>query len=354
MARVRSRRQRQTAVTEGLIAERWSAALGGVVVRPDDTFYGLGGSSLQVVELLQQIQNEWCLTLTPADLAEHRTLREFAAHIADLHADRFRRRAEATVRLRAGSPGAPDLFCVAGAGASSLSFVRIAESLETDVSVYSLQGRGVEARGWPDWSVPAAVRRHLRTMRRVRPDGPYRLVGHSSGAIIALECARALRWRGAEVAPLVLIDPPVPPRSAVPALDVPKPRVPGAPAAGGADDPDLTARVGRHLRVLGCGLVRYDVHTQQAVTWEHGKRALNRHRLTTFPHPTVVVLSDEYACVEDYWQAIIGPRASVARIGRLHNDVLRNSAAAIACADVVAETALGAGTDALSAGRLRA
>lgn len=109
---------REAGSTELLVAARWSERLGGVAVGAHDTFVGLGGSSLLLVEMLTDLREEWGIALSPADVVEHPTLGEFAAHVDRVRRERFRRRT-ATVLLQEGDGDV--LFCLPGAGASSLA-----------------------------------------------------------------------------------------------------------------------------------------------------------------------------------------------------------------------------------------
>ncbi|MBR7559922.1 alpha/beta fold hydrolase, partial [Mycobacterium tuberculosis] len=59
-----------------------------------------------------------------------------------------------------------------------------------------------------------AARRHLRDLRRIQPGGPYVLLGHSLGGLIALEVARRLRRAGEEVALVMTLDTFVPQQTA--------------------------------------------------------------------------------------------------------------------------------------------
>jgi thioesterase domain-containing protein len=72
--------------------------------------------------------------------------------------------------------------------------------------VTAFQAHGLERRAIPDWSVEAHARRALVEIRRVQPHGPYRLVGHSFGGMVAYELAQRLAAAGEEVAVLGLID----------------------------------------------------------------------------------------------------------------------------------------------------
>ena len=54
--------------------------------------------------------------------------------------------------------------------------------------------------------IQALAAHYVAQMQRTLPDGPYHLVGHSNGGIIAWEMARQLRQAGADVGVLCLID----------------------------------------------------------------------------------------------------------------------------------------------------
>ncbi|OMQ11498.1 hypothetical protein A7K94_0221780 [Modestobacter sp. VKM Ac-2676] len=123
------------------------------------------------------------------------------------------------VRLR-GEGSRPPLFCIAGAGGVAVGFRSLALRLGEDQPVWALQMHGMENRGRPDWSVRAIARRHVTAVRSVQPHGPYRLAGHSLGAVVALEMAHQLRAAGEEVALVAVFDSfPPDPRASPPAID---------------------------------------------------------------------------------------------------------------------------------------
>ena len=55
-------------------------------------------------------------------------------------------------------------------------------------------------------SVEEIAARAVRAIRARQPEGPYNLVGHCFGGVIALETARQLRAEAAEVPRLILVD----------------------------------------------------------------------------------------------------------------------------------------------------
>ncbi|TNM67684.1 AMP-binding protein [Streptomyces sp. NP160] len=184
-----------------------------------DDFFELGGDSLAAEALLASMAASLDVpsdVLTTGLIAENPTVAELAEAL------RRRRRAgrDAAVVTFNGSGSRRPLFVVAGAGGVALAFRRLAERLGHDQPLVALQARGLEGGGRPEWSVRSRARHHLAQLRQVQPHGPYRLAGHSLGALVALDLAHQLREAGEQVESLVVIDSfPPDPEVAPPALE---------------------------------------------------------------------------------------------------------------------------------------
>lgn len=185
-----------------VVAGIWANVLGMDKVPLDGDFLALGGDSLSVEEMLADVGERFGVELASTDLLSTPTLREFAdrvrqgATVDQAHPD--------FVHLRTGSDDRR-VFAFAGAGALALQFLPLARRLEGwDVTAF--QAHGLERRAVPDWSVEAHARRALVEIRRVQPHGPYRLMGHSFGGMVAYEVAQRLTAAGEQVAVLGLID----------------------------------------------------------------------------------------------------------------------------------------------------
>jgi thioesterase domain-containing protein len=111
----------------------------------------------------------------------------------------------ACAALRSGGD-LPPLFCVTGGGGLAVGFVPLVRHLHPDRPVYGLQNPAMLGNGLPDWSVRALARRYLKEVRKVQPEGPYFLAGHSFGGMVAFEMSQQLERVGQKVALLVLID----------------------------------------------------------------------------------------------------------------------------------------------------
>ena len=200
-----TRDERPVTAREKVVAAVWCEVLGTDSIGPDDDFFALGGDSLAAIDMLAALSRRSGRTLTTADLVAAPTVAEFAAQC-----DTGPQPATPTlVPLQAGGD-VPPLFFVAGAGDLGLVFRPLVAHLPEAWPAYGLQGNGTENRGLPDWTVAGAARRHLRAIRSVQPSGPYHLVGHSFGGLVAYELAQQLVAEGETVGLLGLLDTYVP------------------------------------------------------------------------------------------------------------------------------------------------
>lgn len=108
------------------------------------------------------------------------------------------------VTIQAGSPTTkPPLFCVhAEAGEVSLYF-GIARHLGGE---QPLLGLCAPPELGAHWSLEQLAARHVQSIRRARPTGPYLILGECTGGALAYEIAQQLRAAGQQVALLALVD----------------------------------------------------------------------------------------------------------------------------------------------------
>ncbi|WP_196073263.1 alpha/beta fold hydrolase [Nakamurella alba] len=301
---------------ETVIADIWCEILDVEAVHREDDFMELGGDSLHVEEMLTRVGERLSCTLVASDLAGAPTLADFAARVGQLGE---RVPSGSTVTLR-GTGTRPPLFCFAGAGASAITFLPLATELGADQPVHCFQPHGLETRGMPDWTVRRAARRHLAALLRIQPEGPYHLVGHSLGGLIALETAHLLAARGQQVASLVLLD------TYLPETIARRYRELGSlPAPDPGTTAESTKRALWRARrlVLMAGIVRLPPEDHHLAMTEQGLRVARVHRPRPWRGPVLVVRSTQNTDEPSWWGGILAGDTEFRTIRTDHVSLVR-------------------------------
>ncbi|WP_138758774.1 AMP-binding protein [Modestobacter altitudinis] len=306
----------------------------------DESFTALGGDSLGVEELLTRLREEHEVVLTSADLAENPTVRQLASVVGrpDTGDDRRRRatarRQHASVVALRQAGAKPPVLCFAGAGAGGQVFLPLAEALGEDQPVYAFQPHGLEDWSFPDLTIGMAGRRHLRRLRAVQPQGPYRLVGHSMGALVALQVARQLSAEGAQIASVTLVDPVLPqglvdrawsPDPASPGEHPPVAPLPGAPLPG--DDnygaPPTRRELWRRRLLAGVAGALPPSTARTEGLLELGVRVSLMHRPQPWEGPATVYVSHLNEASLVVWRQLLTGEATLVTLYGEHNSLLR-------------------------------
>ena len=182
----------------------WEDLLGIEGIGLSDDFFDLGGDSLMALELSFAIDSFFGKQL-PLD-----ALWFEGARLCDL-ARALRSLGEqppwqGAVLMKKGREGELPLFAVHTIGGHLMDYMHLLRHLPAEQPVWGLQARGLDGKAPPDTSIEAMAAQTLAAMRSVQPEGPYRIMGYSSGGLIGLEMARSLVAEGEAVWPLILID----------------------------------------------------------------------------------------------------------------------------------------------------
>jgi len=113
------------------------------------------------------------------------------------------------VQLTSGTPS-PCFFLIPGTGGRIDGFVNLAPYLRIPMPAFAIEARGLDEASRPDISVEEMARHYLARVRTVQAEGPYFLLGHSFGGLVALEMAQLLLEAGEKIACLIMLDTPTP------------------------------------------------------------------------------------------------------------------------------------------------
>ncbi|MCX2932568.1 alpha/beta fold hydrolase [Mycobacterium sp. CVI_P3] len=314
-------------VDESVIATLWGEILCVERVGRTDSFYALGGDSLSVAQMLVTLRESHGIALNPADLASAPTVAAFATKLSAAHravtrpAQRHRLQPTTTpLRALSADTSPAPLFCFTGAGASALCFLPLAERVGAQTAVYAFEPSGLSQRALPDWSIHRAVQRHWKDLRRVQPHGPYTLIGHSLGAHIALETARALQAADETVEMVVLLDPWLSPRVAWDA----RRDLPGATVTLQTDDANgFSTWWERQKTVPLAGLFSADYNRKTRAVEEVGMIAAYRHRPAPWDGRALLIRSHLNADDPRLWRRILTGRLDSHVLDCDHHSIVR-------------------------------
>ncbi len=192
----------RTATERGLV-DIWAEVLqlAPSAVGINDDFFELGGHSLLAVRLMARISDTFERLLPLAVLFNAPTI----GALAELLADRTDAVAQIVVPIQPAGSLEP-VFAVPGVGGNVLSWRPLSRALGAQQPFYALQSAGLDGRAPPHTSVEDTAAANIAALRTVQAHGPYRLIGHSYGGVVAFEMARQLMEHGDAIASLVLLD----------------------------------------------------------------------------------------------------------------------------------------------------
>ena len=198
---------------ETQLIEIWENTLGVHPIGIRNTFFELGGDSLQGVYILMQIEERWNQNLPISILVEANSIEALAAVIRDRednHAPGKGNFSNNVVPLRSGGER-PPLFCLQGV----ILYHALAQHVDADQPVYAVflpeEVELIKTRMYDPVNsvlatIPQMAASYLRAIRSVQPEGPYYLAGSSFAGLIAFEMAHELQAAGEEVALVAMFD----------------------------------------------------------------------------------------------------------------------------------------------------
>jgi thioesterase domain-containing protein/acyl carrier protein len=167
----------------------------------NDNFFELGGHSLSAVQLMAKTNRQFKQLLPLAVLFTAPNIAALANLISNDEAPSF----EILVPIQPRGNALP-VFAVPGAGGNVLSLQPLSRAMGIRQPFYGLQAVGLDGQRLPLNSIEQTAKANVSAMKTVQPVGPYRLIGHSYGGVVAYEMARILLEQGDQVSSLTLLD----------------------------------------------------------------------------------------------------------------------------------------------------
>jgi amino acid adenylation domain-containing protein/non-ribosomal peptide synthase protein (TIGR01720 family) len=174
----------------------------------DDNFFDMGGHSLRLTRLISRIHAQIGIKVPIRVMFGSSTVVQLAEYIearTEAEAPALSDPLAVVLPMRAEGSKPPVWFIHPGAGLC-WSYLGFADQLG-DRPVYGIQARGFDGSPRPE-STRAMITDYLEQILRVQPEGPFHLIGHSSGGTYAQAIATELRSLGHQVPVLALLDSP--------------------------------------------------------------------------------------------------------------------------------------------------
>jgi len=187
----------------------WTKALGVDRIGRHDSFVDLSGHSLLAIELFSDIEALTGRRLPPELLFEASTIAALAERLGQTEPARDLSRA-----LPLQPMGEKPILFVVSMVMRLVYCLSLVRHLGLDQPVYGLRATDSGDDGLPDHRVEDMAKHCIEMMRRVQPDGPYRIMGFSADGLLAFEIAHVLHRQGIEVCKMILIDSDLPATSA--------------------------------------------------------------------------------------------------------------------------------------------
>ena len=204
-------------------------ALDGQAIGPDTDFFDAGGDSLRAVAVVAMLENSFGQRVPIGELIDAPTPRLLARRLPEAplagraaeieHAEDLADivdAAEARIREAAGDDSLVEWLRSSGSqtplvvlppgGGNLLRYAPLVKALDADTPVVGVRLPGADARSEIADSISSQAQQMLDALDTAVSSGPYRLLGWSTGGLLAWEIARLLKHRGDEVELVVLVD----------------------------------------------------------------------------------------------------------------------------------------------------
>ncbi|WJY37091.1 amino acid adenylation domain-containing protein [Streptomyces sp. P9-2B-2] len=190
---------------EEALAGLFGEVLGVDRVGIDDDFFSLGGHSLLVTRLVSRIAAVMGVSVPVRAVFQHSVVADLALWLRSVTASDTPEEPFAVVLPIKTEGRRPPLWMIHPGGGLCWAYMGFVNHLP-DRQLYGLQAREYDRTRPRARSVEEMVDGYLEHMAKVQPDGPYFLLGWSSGGTLAHAMAVELRRRGHEVGLLAMLD----------------------------------------------------------------------------------------------------------------------------------------------------
>ena len=186
--------------TERRLVAIWEKVLKIHPIGSTASFFDLGGQSIQAAELFLRIRRTFGCDLPLSTLFRADTVEKLAVELSASSSDAY-----PTVVAIQPNGSRPPFFCVHGGAGITLYLQGLASRMDPEQPFYSIEPEGLDGKRFKRTTVEAMAAHYVAEIRKIQPNGPYRIGGYCFGGIVAVEMAQQLRRAGEELEVVALL-----------------------------------------------------------------------------------------------------------------------------------------------------
>jgi amino acid adenylation domain-containing protein len=185
-----------------LIAKIWAENLGLKRVSIIDDFFELGGHSMIAIKVMVEIEKQTGIRLPLAILFDNSTIEKLALNLSKPKQELAW---DSLIPIKS-TGNKPPLYIIHGQGMNIIIFKNLLNEIDEDQPILGIQPKGLNPEDEPEKTVEKIAAGYINEIIKDNPEGPYLLMGYSSGGTIALEMSEQLLEMGKRVSFLALLD----------------------------------------------------------------------------------------------------------------------------------------------------
>ncbi|WEK21233.1 MAG: amino acid adenylation domain-containing protein [Candidatus Pedobacter colombiensis] len=185
-----------------LIAKIWAESLGLKQVSITDDFFELGGHSMIAIKVMVEIEKQTGIRLPLAILFDNSTVEKLALNLSK---PKQGLSWDSLIPIK-GTGNKPPLYIIHGQGMNIIIFKSLLNEIDKEQPILGIQPKGLNPEDLPHNAVENIAGNYVSEIIKNDPEGPYLLMGYSSGGTIALEMAEQFNKMGKKVSFLALLD----------------------------------------------------------------------------------------------------------------------------------------------------
>jgi thioesterase domain-containing protein/acyl carrier protein len=199
--------QQPRSAEELVISAAFADVLGVATVPMNESFFDLGGHSLQAVQLIALLNRRFDLSWQSSVLLESPTVERMAARLLD-----HRKRTAiggiggGAIVMNGGSAGVRPLWFFHPIGGTVFCYSALVRQLDPRRPVRAFEAPSLQDSLLAEVSVEVLAKNYAEQILELQPQGPYLLGGWCFGGVIAYEVAKQLTDIGHPIDAVILID----------------------------------------------------------------------------------------------------------------------------------------------------